>query len=159
MSTIGRCQAVTLSGLRCQKFASVGKVCFIHTVRPAPIAKEKSLKKKSTPRDPVKVFRDFENQVWEGTYKGTCQTALDIIKNYAKELYQTEKLPWETKKIKEAPKLIQVRVQQSEPGTGKGTSQFYKFAKAIHQGKVTCENINLDQLKALIHTYVFDQIE
>ena len=160
MASTNRCQAFTLSGMQCKRLVSGEKICYMHAkTKVCKLPKKASPKSSPKKKDPVLAFRDFENQVWEGTYKGTCQTAIGIIKNYVKELYQTKKLPWETKKIKEAPALASVRVYPSEPGTGKGTSQSYKFAKAIYQGKVTCENVSLDQLKLLIHTYVFDQIE
>lgn len=108
----------------------------------------------------IEQFTKLANDVWNGgvTVKNTdCQAIINAITDY---VYDSEiKNKWITKRIRDAPELNNKRVYYFEPGTGKGTTQFYKFAKAIVQGKITCNTIELESLLAVIRNYVFDQIE
>lgn len=139
----GRCGSLTSKGGKCKNRVSKGK-CYLHSF---------------SEKTPVEAFHDLEGQVWKESFKGTCQDVLEIIKKYMTYIRSSKEYKWLSEEIRKAGELSSKRVYDYEPGTGRGSKQFYKFAKAIESGKLGCKDISLDALKVLIRTYVFDQIE
>jgi hypothetical protein len=111
-------------------------------------------------RDYRQVYNKLEDDIWKGADGSyTAVEIVDVIKNYVQSLSKAKKDRWIFEKIMKAPKLVGKRVYDYMPGTGKATEQFYKFAKAIACGEITDKNMKLEDLKLIIKTYVFDQIE
>lgn len=113
----------------------------------------------------IEQYSKLENDIWNGivTSKNIdCQSIINAIVDYIHDnetFKNNTNRKWITKQIKDAPKLNNNRVYQFEPGTGKASTQFFKFAKAIIEGKITCENIKVESLLSVIRNYVYDQIE
>jgi len=113
----------------------------------------------------IEQYSKLEDDIWNGIITSEnidCQSVINAIVDYVhdNETFKNNTYrKWIAKQIKDAPKLNNNRVYQFEPGTGKASTQFFKFAKAIVEGKITCENIKVGSLLSVIRNYVFDQIE
>jgi hypothetical protein len=119
-----------------------------------------------TGRDYRAVYNKLEDDIWKESFADTSANGsytaveiIDAIKNYVQSLSKAKKNKWIFEKIMKAPKLTGNRVYDHMPGTGKATEQFYKFAKAIACGAITDKDMKLEDLKMMIRTYVFDQME
>lgn len=113
----------------------------------------------------IEQYSRLEDDIWNGHVTPEnidCQSIINAIADYVHDnetFKNDDNRKWIAKQIKDAPKLNNNRVYNFEPGTGKASTQFYKFAKAISEGKFTCEKIKVESLLTVIKNYVFDQIE
>jgi len=113
----------------------------------------------------IEQYSKLEDDIWNGIVTSEnidCQSVINAIVDYVHDnetFKNNTNRKWIAKQIKDASKLNNNRVYQFEPGTGKASTQFFKFAKAIVEGKITCENIRVESLLSVIRNYVYDQIE
>ena len=61
--------------------------------------------------------------------------------------------------ISNAPALSSWRVFSYEPGTGRGSRQFYSFAKKLSNTDKSTKSLSLKQLYEMMNTYYDDSIE
>lgn len=114
----------------------------------------------------IEQFERLERDIFSGKVTESnvdCRAVINAIIDYIREL---NALPRESReryhaeRIRESPAITRrLKVVDYEPGTGRSTKQFYTFAKAIMQGRITADNTKCADLLLLIKTYFFDRIE
>jgi len=82
---------------------------------------------------------------------------VSIIYKYVESLENTKN--YKFKNIAAAPILKSKKVYDFIPGTGQSEKQFYKYARAIYEGRVDCSNITSEKLLLILRSYYFDMIE
>ncbi len=109
-------------------------------------------------------FHKLEDDVWNRRVNPNNIdniTIINAIVYYVKDLQKSKKPYDQTiyKEIMKSQPLANTRVYDHMPGTGKATTQFYRFAKAISNNQIDYNKLTTIKLLTIIITYVFDQIE
>ena len=112
----------------------------------------------NTDKNNINKFNLLFDDVWSDKLKNmdVCQL-VSIIFKYVQSLKNTKN--YKFKLISAAPNLKSKKIYDYMPGTGQSEKQFYKYAKAIYEGNITCTKITSEKLLLLLRTYYFDMIE
>jgi hypothetical protein len=85
---------------------------------------------------------------------------MNTIADYVHAIETSPQHRYEASQIRSAPDMINVRVYNYEPGTGKATQQFYKFAKAVTQYPDTFRTrLSSRIILSVLRNYLEDQME
>jgi len=106
----------------------------------------------------INKFNLLFDDVWSDKLKNmdVCQL-VSIIYKYVESLQNTKN--YKFKLISNASILKSIRVYDFIPGTGQSEKQFYRYARAIFEGRVDCSNITSEKLLLILRSYHFDMIE
>lgn len=132
--------------------------------------RSKSRRSATKEKDPSQVFGDLLERAWSGTSPDlSCGPILNIIRNYVAHLRKRARTDTDgdaryiLQQIQKAAPIGHRQIRDFEPGTGRGSQQFYSWARAIDRGLVTCgkhaHGVTATSLWQLLQTYHFDLIE
>ena len=113
----------------------------------------------------IKQFARLEDEIMIGNIDVQnidSQSLINVISNYVGDIEVLQNTPdrkFIAKEIRNAPVVSRVRMYDYAPGTGKATTQFYKYAKAISNGTIDSKKLSTESLLLMIKAHVLDRME